>query len=154
MLGSPLMRSNAWPGSLLHSCRGVSLKTTSQRACMEVGPSCVMVSSSKHLRRMRNISIHEAVLVQSWSRKPLHGQYRRLTEKPPVDMKETYRRLKPLNLPAATEGLVVAAQDQSQCYERNILHPNVSPTCRLCSVDMKTVDHIVAYCSALAPTTQ
>ena len=39
----------------------------------------------------------------------MHGQYRRLTEKPPVDMKETYRRLKPSNLPAATEELVVAA---------------------------------------------
>ena len=84
----------------------------------------------------------------------MHGQYHRLTEKPPVDMKETYRRLKPLNLPAATEGLVVAAQDQSRCYEHNILHRNVSPTCRLCSVDMETVDHIVAGCSVLEQTTQ
>ena len=55
----------------------------------------------------------------------MHGQYRRLTEKPPVDMKETYRWLKSLNLPAATERLVVAAQDQAlrtRYYERNVLH--------------------------------
>ena len=51
--------------------------------------------------------------VQSWSKVPMHGQYRRLTEKPPRDIKETYRWLKLLNLPFATEGLVVAAQDQA-----------------------------------------
>ena len=57
--------------------------------------------------------------VHSWSRKPMHGQYRHFTEKPPVDMKETHRLLKSLNLPAATEGLVVAAQDQ--CSSDSIL---------------------------------
>ena len=85
----------------------------------------------------------------------MHGQYRRLTEQPPVDMKETYRWLKAANLPAATEGLVVAAQDQAlrtRYYERKILHRDVSPTCRMCSVGLKTVDHIVAGCSALALT--
>ena len=51
--------------------------------------------------------------VRSWSGKPMHGQYRRLTEQPPVDMKETYGWLKAAILPAATEGLVVAAQDQA-----------------------------------------
>ena len=39
----------------------------------------------------------------------MHGQYRRLTEQLPVDMKETYGWLKAANLAAATEGLVVAA---------------------------------------------
>ena len=66
----------------------------------------------------------------------MHGQYHCLTEKPPVDMKETYRWLKSSNLPAATEGLVVAGQDQAlwtRYYERNVLHRDVSPTCRLCS---------------------
>ena len=93
--------------------------------------------------------------VRSWSGKPMHGQYRRLTEQPPVDMKETYGWLKAANLPAATEGLVVAAQDQAlrtRYYKRKILHRDVSPTCRMCSVGLETVDHIVAGCSALAPT--
>ena len=55
----------------------------------------------------------------------MHGQYCRLTEKPPVDMKETYRWLKSSNVTAATEGLVVVAQDQALRtwnYERNIFH--------------------------------
>ena len=47
--------------------------------------------------------------VRSRSGKPMHGQYRRLAEQPPVDMKETYGWLKAASLPAATEGLVVAA---------------------------------------------
>ena len=34
MLGGPLIQSNAWPISLLHSCRGVSLRTTLCRACI------------------------------------------------------------------------------------------------------------------------
>ena len=95
-----------------------------------------------------------SLCVRSWSGKPMHGQYRRLTEQLPVDMKETYGWLKAANLSAATEGLVVAAQDQAfwtRYYERRILHRDVSPTCRMCCVRLETVDHIVAGCSALAP---
>ena len=69
-------------------------------------------------------------------------------------MKETYGWLKAVNLPAATEGLVVAAQDQAlrtRYYECKILHRDVSPTCSMCSVRLETVDHIVASCNALAP---
>ena len=91
---------------------------------------------------------------RSWSRKPMHEQYRRLTEQQPVERKETYGWLKTANLPAATEELVVAAQDQAlrtRYYARKILHRDVSPTCRMCSVGLETVDHIVAGCSALAP---
>ena len=91
--------------------------------------------------------------VRSWSWKPIHGQYRRLNEQPPVDMKETYEWLKAANLAAAIEGLVFAAQDQAlrnRYYERKILHRDVSPTCRMSSVALETVNHVVAGCSALA----
>ena len=62
MLGCPLIRFVAWPVSILHSCRGVSLTTTSRRVCMEVGQSCLVVSLSKHLRQMRNSSVRAAFL--------------------------------------------------------------------------------------------
>ena len=105
---------------------------------------------AKHFR-MCNSSYR----VRSWSRKPMHGQYRRLTEQSPVDTKETFGWLKAANLPGATEGLVVAAQDQAlrtRYYEHHILHRDVSPTCRVCSAGLETVDHVVAGCSAMAPT--
>ena len=50
--------------------------------------------------------------VRSWRGKPMHGQYRHLTQQPSVNMKETYGWLQVANLPAATEGMLVAAQDQ------------------------------------------
>ena len=99
---------------------------------------------AKHFR-MCNSSLR----VRSWSRKPMHGQYRRLTEQSPVDMKETFGWLKAANLLGATEGLVVAAQDQAlrtRYYEHHILHRDVSPTCRVCSAGLETVDDIVAGC--------
>ena len=98
---------------------------------------------------------NSSLRVRSWSRKPMHGQYRRLTEQSPVDTKETFGWLKAANLPGATEGLVVAAQDQAlrtRYYEHHILHRDVSPTCRVCSAGLETVDHVVAGCSAMAPT--
>ena len=63
--------------------------------------------------------------------------------------------LKAANLLGANEGLVVAAQDQAlrtRYYEHHILDRDVSPTCRVCSAGLKAVDHIVAGCSAMAPT--
>ena len=92
--------------------------------------------------------------VLSWSGKPIYGQYRCLTEQPPVDMKETYRWLKTANLPDTTKRLVVAAQDQALrtwYYKHKLLHRDVSPTCRMCKVGLETFDHTVAGCSALAP---
>ena len=53
MIRGPLIRSDAWLVSLLHICRGVLLGKTSHTACIEVGQSCVIVSSSKRARRMR-----------------------------------------------------------------------------------------------------
>ena len=105
---------------------------------------------AKHFRMC-----YSSLRVRSWSRKPVHGQYRRLTEQSPVDTKETFGWLKAANLPGATEGLVVAAQDQAlrtRYYEHHILHRDVSPTCRVCSAGLETVDHVVAGCSAMAPT--
>ena len=84
----------------------------------------------------------------------MHGQYCRQTEQPLVDMKETYGWLKAANLPAATQVLVVAAQDKAvwtRYYECKILHRDASPTCRMCSVGLETVDHTVVGCTALAP---
>ena len=151
-------RSSAWLVALLHSCGEVLLRTTSCRAytgnasiSVEGGFEQAPETDARHYR-----TCCSSLAVRSWNRKSMHRQYRRLTEQPPVDMKETYGWLKAANLPAATEGLAVAAQDQAlrtRYYERKILHYDVSSTCRMCSVGLETVDHIGAGCSALAPRT-
>ena len=46
-------------------------------------------TDARHYRRYCG-----SLRVQSWSGKPMHGQSCRLTEQPPVDMKETYGWLK------------------------------------------------------------
>ena len=61
-LGDPGTRSRAWLVALLHSCGGIWLRTTRRRACTEVGPWHLTVSSSKRLRWMRNISECATVL--------------------------------------------------------------------------------------------
>ena len=61
-LEDPGTRSRAWLVALLHSCGGIWLKTTRRRACTEVGPWHLTVSSSKRLRWMQNISACATVL--------------------------------------------------------------------------------------------
>ena len=43
----------------------------------------VPVTDARHYRKCCS-----SLRVRSWSEKPMHEQYRRLTEQPPVDMKE------------------------------------------------------------------
>ena len=106
--------------------------------------------AAKHFRKGNT-----SLCVRSCSEKPMHGQYQVRTKQSPRDMKETNGWLKAANLPGATEGLVLAAQDQAlrtRYYEHHILHRDVSVTCRLCSAGLETVDHIVSGCSAIVPT--
>ena len=130
--------------SLASDNKSQSLHTNASIS-VEGGFKQALEADARHYRTCCS-SLH----LRSWSGKPMHGQYRCLSEQPPVDMKEAYGWLKAANLPAATEGLVVAAQDQAfrtQYYEHKIIHRDVSPTCRIRSVGLKTVDHIVAGCS-------
>ena len=105
---------------------------------------------AKHFRKCNSY-----LRVRSWSGKPMHDQYRRFTEQSLVDMEETFGWLKAASLAGATEGLVVAAQDQAlrnRYFEHHILHRDVSSTCRVRSAGLETVDHIVAGCSAISLT--
>ena len=135
-----------------------SIKRMACRFTAQLQRSLALNDKSQNLHRNAFISVEDGfeqapktdarhystccscLCVRSWNGKPMHGQYRRLTEQPPVNMKETYGWLKSANLPVATEGLVVTAQDQAlrtRYYEHKILHRDVSPICRMCSVPWK-----------------
>ena len=52
-----------------------------------------------------------------------------------------------------TEGLMVAAQDQSlrtNVWTARIEKANVSPLCRMCGVVEETVFHLVSECNVMA----
>ena len=83
---------------------------------MEVEASSVMVSLSKHLRQMQNISEWAAVLfMYSPGAENLCTVSITVLLRTPVDMKEIYRWLMSSNLPAAGKGLVGTAQDHALC---------------------------------------
>ena len=58
-------------------------------------------------------------------------------------------------LKSETEGLIIAAQDQSlatKSYHHRIIKDDADPKCTMCKEFEKTVDHIVAGCPVLAKT--
>ena len=58
-------------------------------------------------------------------------------------------------LKAETEGLIIAAQDQSlstRLYHHKIIKDGTSPLCRLCYRYEESIDHILSRCLELAKT--
>ena len=85
----------------------------------------------------------------------MHGQYPNRVGKPDVDQLQTHRWLKSAGLKAETEGLIIAAQDQSlatKSYHHRIIKDNTDPKCRMCNQYEETIDHIVSGCPVLAKT--
>ena len=89
-------------GKSLHSIKRMACRFTAQ-----LRRSLASDDKSQSLHRNASISVEggfeqapetderhyrtccSSLRVRSWSGKPMHGQYCRLTEQPPVDMKET-----------------------------------------------------------------
>ena len=92
--------------------------------------------------------------VNSWTQKPMHGQYPRQIEN--ITKKtNAYSWLKEANLKIQTEALMIAAQDQSlntKAHKTHIMKISTDPRCRMCGSADETVAHILAGCSQLAGT--
>ena len=87
-----------------------------------------------------------------WEKKIMHGQYQQQTKdiKDPTD---SWKWLTQQDLHRETEGLIIAAQDQSLStnYIKNKIHgQDISPKCRLCGDKDETIDHILNGCPKLA----
>ncbi len=123
---------------------------------MEVGPSCLMVSSSKHLRQIdtKHFRTCSSSLVY------IRGAENLCMVSIAVSWKTTCGHERDLQMAEVIESFCcnwetgccssrLSSSLDSVLYERHILHRDVNPTCRLCSIGLETVDHIVADCSAL-----
>ena len=87
-----------------------------------------------------------------WEQKPLHGQYLKRVKRPDIDETETHKWLKSSGIKSETEGLIIAAQDQSlmtKQYQSEIIKNGANPKCRLCNEYNETIDHIVSGCPVL-----
>ena len=91
--------------------------------------------------------VKDLVKKQGKEQIPLHGQYLKRVKKPNIDETETHKWLKSSGLKSETEGLIIAAQDQSlmtKQYQSEIIKNGANPKCRQCNEYNETIDHIVS----------
>ena len=88
---------------------------------------------------------------ENWTNKRMHGQFKRQTE--PLTDSRQWLWLKDGSLKKTTEGLIIAAQDQSlrtNAVKAKIDKSQTDSKCRLCKETDETVTHIVSGCKTLA----
>ena len=109
---------------------------------------------AKRVKQETKMKAHEKMR-QIWEGKPIHGQYPTRVNKSDVETEQTHKWLKSPGLKGETEGLIIAAQDQSLgtiSYHNKIIKDGTDPKCRMCNEFEETIDHIVAGCPVLANT--
>jgi len=86
--------------------------------------------------------------------KNLHGQFINLLNEEHVEKTSSMNWMRSSTLKRATES-IFAVQEQAittKYIQRNVLHPPIDDTCRVCNIEKETVHHIVSGCGTLAPT--
>ena len=110
-----------------------------------------------YAKRVKKLAKKEAqnISKKTWENKAMHGQYPKRIQEADVDFEKTNKWLKGSGLKAETEGLIIAAQDQSlatRLYHHRIIKDGTSPLCRLCNKFEESIDHILSGCPELAKT--
>ena len=105
-------------------------------------------------KKAKNASLED--MKKGWREKPLHGKYQLRTDHADLDKATTHQWLSSSSLKGETEGVILAAQDQSistRVYQSRILKNGADSNCRLCTEQEKTVDdHIISACPAIFNT--
>lgn len=112
---------------------------------------------TKFARRVKQKVKQQAqdIEVRQWKERELHGRYNKRIREEDVDDYKTNQWLKRTGLKAETEGLIIAAQDQSlptQSYFARIVKDSTSPLCKVWHKHEETVDHIISGSPELAKT--
>jgi hypothetical protein len=90
-----------------------------------------------------------------WEEKAMHRKYPKGIKDADVDQVKTNKWFKAHGLKAETEGLIIAAQDQSlatRSYHHRIIKDGTDPQCRICGKHEQSIDHIISGCPELAKT--
>jgi len=99
---------------------------------------------------------YNSLNLESIKAKNLHGQFWRMVEEARLDVELTFRWLRSSALAPATEGLILAIQDQAIAtrFYRQLFSGAVGQdgVCRMCRQETETVYHIIGSCSACAST--
>ena len=109
---------------------------------------------AKRVKQHAKTKVQDKIM-KKWESKAIHGQYPSRIKEVDVDYKQTNDWLKGTGLKAKTEGLIIAAQDQSlatRLYHHRIIKDGRNSLCRLCNKFHESIDHTVAGCPELAKT--
>ena len=113
--------------------------------------------ATHHAKRTKQKARQQAQehLSKLWEGKALHGKHPKRMKDADVDLHRTNQWLMSSGLKAETEGLIIAAQDQSlatRLYHSNIIKDGTNPLCRMCGKFDESIDHVISGCPELAKT--
>ncbi|XP_071795627.1 uncharacterized protein [Asterias amurensis] len=140
----------------LYSIKKEAVKFKRELDYSEITPSDNEATTiyTKRVKKTAKTKGHEQ-LQKTWEDKVMHGKYPKRTKEADVDQLKTHQWLKNTGLKAETEGLIIAAQDQSlatRSFHHRIIKDGIDPQCRICGKYEETVDHIISGCPELAKT--
>ena len=138
----------------LYSIKGEAAKFNRELQIPDLPPKENELATS-YAKRVKATAkcLGQKQLQNTWKDKALHGKYPKRTEEADVDQQKTHQWLRNAGLKAETEGLIIAAQDQSlatRSYRHRIIKDGTDPQCRICGKYEETINHIVSGCPELA----
>ena len=104
--------------------------------------------SAKQSRDIKKTAKAEGLkqIKENCENKPLHGKYSLWSQNSDVDKGNIRQWLRSTGLKAETEGLIIAAQDQSlftRNYQSKIIKIDADPKYRFCGKFKETVEHLI-----------
>ena len=117
--------------------------------------SCELPIAKAKIVKEKAKKLLQELLKKTWAEKPLHGQFVKRISKPNISKTLTHNWLKSSGLKAETEGLIIAAQDQSlptKNYQAHVSKTIKDDKCRICKTKPETIDHLISGCSTIAAT--
>ena len=99
--------------------------------------------------KLRYKGDYKKLVKDKWNDKTMNGKFPKYLDKDYVDTELSFKWMKYTGLKGGTEGLIIAAQDQSlntRYYSTHISKQGTTETCIMCHNQPDTVEHIISGC--------